>query len=601
MQSNEQDPRNSLSSIDLMGQTINDVVLERRISISEHNQIYRGTQRVIERPVLFKLWPPMRSLSDLQDHRGIHEARALSSLRHPNVVTLYDSGLYRDTFPYLVTEYLNGGSLREMLQRHGPLPLTRALGILQQLASALEEIHHHDMLHRNLSTSCIFFENLVGSGQELVKLSGMEMCKIGKGDDPNDSALPETSQYNPQYMAPEQILGGGITTAIDMYACGVLLFEMLAGRLPYAHSRPPELWDDIVNNDLPTIGDVVPKLRELDDLQNLLDLLLNRRAEGRLDNARHLRLFTTELLDELLGDDREPWTQEVEAFPAIATSLHAKPTLPPSRPNSAKPPEPRTQVGRPATRVAGRRQGADGTGRPKQPQPPPSPQTRPRPDRPSARPRPDIQHRRGNAPARRPPTPNQPPPVGGNTMRRRRQASLLIGPDAHKKVPRTRPGGLNHIFWIGPVPQRLEAAKDDPYLIIAAESKTREPIQANSRLSGGQPILLHAKLSRSFMLLAITVPTHKGDWLGRMGDHAFQNNLTVGVILDRRFPGSENPPSERLSRTIINAAMRGKAGWLMASRNTVESLSMDAFFGDLDSESQGRYSSLMLYQGPPPS
>ena len=591
MQSNDQHPEDSaLSDINLMGQTINDVLIERRIKASAHNQLYRGVQRIIERPVLFKLWPPMTSIEDFSNHRGIHEAKALSSLRHPNVVTLYDSGLYQDTYPYLVTEFLNSGSLRDVIDRHGPLPLTRSLGILQQLASALEEIHHNDMLHRNLSPSCILFENLVGSGQELVKLSGLEMCKLGPVDDPNDSVLPEASMHHPQYMAPEQILGGGITAAIDVYACGVLFYEMLTGRLPYKNTTSPEIWDDIVSLEPPPVGDIVPRLRGLDDLQNLLDLLLAKRVENRLDNARHLRLFTTELLDDLLGDDEEPWTQEVEAFPAIATSLHAKPTLPPRTPDP-KPPrgqQPRTQVGRPAPRASGRPPRVSRTTPPRTQEP--------RESRPSGRARPDIQHRRGNAP-RRDVAPPRTPRVAQTGTRRRRQASLLIGPDAHKKVPRTRPGGLNHIFWIGPVPTRLEDARDEPYLIIAVESKVREALQANSRLSGGQPLLLHAKLSTSFILMALSVPSRVGDWLERMNEHAQAHNLAIGMILDRRFPGSENPPSERLSRTIINAALRGKPGWLMASRNTVESLGIDALFSDLDTDTQGRYSSLMLYQG----
>ncbi len=326
----------------LQGTSVGDVAIDALIRVTRRAVVYRGEQEPIGRVVTVKLLPAIKEGQSAKQQ--LVEMQALGKLRHANVVTLYNVGLFEKRFPYMVTEHMLGGSLREIIDRYAPLAPARALGILQQLASALEAVHAQDMLHRNLSPNAILLEQLAGSRQELAKLSDFGQAQLL--DDGEELPLSARAAH-PEYMAPEQVLGGAFTAASDMYAIGIILYEMLTGQLPYSRTSAPKLWDEIVGGEIQPVANLVPELHSFPQIQALITQLLNRKPEARLKDARSLRLLTTRMRDDIiaLGGGNE----EEEAFPVLETAarvpavsreaaaaaapkMSAKPAPPPAHP-----------------------------------------------------------------------------------------------------------------------------------------------------------------------------------------------------------------------------------------------------------------------------
>jgi WD40 repeat protein/serine/threonine protein kinase len=169
----------------------------------------------------------------------LHEAQATAQFNHPHIVTIHASGEI-DGHPYVALEYLEGGDLRTRLQ-DGPLPLPEALRTALAVAEALAEAHRFGILHRDLKPENVVIPN---DGRVRVVDFGLAQLAHGLGEDIPDTSLTPIYQLKPsaltslagtpEYMSPEQWLLVEATTAVDVWAFGILLFEMLCGRVPFA-------------------------------------------------------------------------------------------------------------------------------------------------------------------------------------------------------------------------------------------------------------------------------------------------------------------------------------------------------------------------------
>jgi serine/threonine-protein kinase len=163
--------------------------------------------------------------------RFLMEARAASRLSHPNVVNVFDFGR---TDPdeggelYLVMELLSGSNLAKIMEREAPLALDRIAHILRQTLLALSEAHRHGITHRDVKPENIFLERHYGEVDH-VKVIDFGIASMGEQHISTNGQILGT----PSYMAPEQVLGEPVGPFTDVYAVGVLLFEMLVGRLPF--------------------------------------------------------------------------------------------------------------------------------------------------------------------------------------------------------------------------------------------------------------------------------------------------------------------------------------------------------------------------------
>ena len=154
------------------------------------------------------------------------EADTIARLEHPRIVRLLGHGEH-DGLPYLVMEWVEGETLAEAIRTRGPIPLDEALPILETLAGALAAAHAHGIVHRDLKVAN------VALAPDGAKLLDFGIAKLADIDSAGGFTTPGTKLGTPHYMAPEQILGRPIDARADVYAFGILVFEVLTGRRPF--------------------------------------------------------------------------------------------------------------------------------------------------------------------------------------------------------------------------------------------------------------------------------------------------------------------------------------------------------------------------------
>ena len=194
--------------------------------------VYRGQQVNLDRPVAVKLIRAEFARDDMILSRFFREAKIMSALQHPNIVTMLDFGQDEETGAlYLVMELLRGTSLSELLEERRIFSLHQVLSIGAQLAAALSESHQQNVVHRDLKPENIFIDEVPGRDIHVTLID----FGIARVDDNQVTKLTKTGaiQGTPTYMAPEQIEGLEIVPQTDFYALGVILYEMIAGQEPF--------------------------------------------------------------------------------------------------------------------------------------------------------------------------------------------------------------------------------------------------------------------------------------------------------------------------------------------------------------------------------
>ena len=185
-----------------------------------------------EQQVALKLLRPGLD-SDLDLARLRAERQILASLNHPNIARLFDGGVTDEGLPYLVMEYIDGQPLDRYCEERG-LTIRQRLEIFRTVAEATEYAHRNLVVHRDLKPS-----NILVTADGTVKLLDFGLAKLLEPDarTPMPTTRAGHGWMTPEYAAPEQISGTGVNTVTDVYQLGVVLYELLAGRLPFAHHR----------------------------------------------------------------------------------------------------------------------------------------------------------------------------------------------------------------------------------------------------------------------------------------------------------------------------------------------------------------------------
>jgi serine/threonine protein kinase len=214
--------------------------------------VYRARQEAMARDVALKILRPERAFDAQAKQRFVREAKALSLLTSPNTVTVFDFGEIPDpvaspddpsaeTSLYLAMEMLEGEALGARLKREGPMPAALAVHIAKGALESLAEAHDKGIIHRDLKPDNLFLvRRAEGAGRPL-EASAAVTCKvldfgIAKMLDGRVDALETqagTVFGTPRYMSPEQAQGRSLDARSDLYALGVLLYQMLAGRAPF--------------------------------------------------------------------------------------------------------------------------------------------------------------------------------------------------------------------------------------------------------------------------------------------------------------------------------------------------------------------------------
>ncbi|MEU7277677.1 Stk1 family PASTA domain-containing Ser/Thr kinase [Streptomyces sp. NPDC045431] len=307
--------------------------VEARIAVGGMATVYRAVDTRLDRVLALKVMHPALATDATFVERFIREAKSVARLSHPNVVGVFDQGA-DGAYVYLAMEYVAGCTLRDVLRERGALRPRAALDILEPVLAALGAAHRAGFVHRDMKP-----ENVLIGDDGRVKVADFGLVRaVGAATNTTGSVLGTVS-----YLAPEQIEDGAADTRTDVYACGVVLYEMLTGAKPHSGDTPAQVLYQHLNADVPAPSAAVPGLAV--ELDELVALATARNPEVRPYDAvallAHAREARAALGDEQLDLDppsvRAQPPAEVPAAdgaggPEDVTSVIARPLPEPQEP-----------------------------------------------------------------------------------------------------------------------------------------------------------------------------------------------------------------------------------------------------------------------------
>ena len=261
--------------------------VEERLSVGGMGTVYRGTHILMDKKVAIKVLRPSLAADEKIVARFSREARAASRISHPHALSVTDFGEAEGGVVFLVMEFLNGRTLKEVIRQDGPLPLSRVVEIMRQVGSALDAAHAEGVVHRDLKSDNIMLLN--SNGVDYAKVLDFGIAKIQEPFDERDSGLtsPDLIIGTPQYMSPEQCSQSEeIDSRTDIYSLGVILYEMLVGHVPFTGESPTAVMLKHVQEPPPSVLDERKDLPA--GVETVVSRALAKRRENRYQHAGEL-------------------------------------------------------------------------------------------------------------------------------------------------------------------------------------------------------------------------------------------------------------------------------------------------------------------------
>jgi serine/threonine-protein kinase len=217
--------------------------VEAKLGEGGFGAVYRGVQLQTNRKVAIKLLHPEMTRDENLVARFKREGLVLCNLRDAHTITTYDFDQTADGTLYIAMELLEGRSLHQVFHDEAPISWQRAMTILSQMCSSLGEAHAQGIVHRDLKPENVYLEKR-GNTPEFVKILDFGIAKVMRGEgsvDPHAPQLTATGQTlgTLEYMSPEQLMGKQLDGRSDIYALGVLAYELSTGRLPFPDAKGP--------------------------------------------------------------------------------------------------------------------------------------------------------------------------------------------------------------------------------------------------------------------------------------------------------------------------------------------------------------------------
>jgi eukaryotic-like serine/threonine-protein kinase len=230
--------------------------IQARIGEGGMGVVYKARQVSVDRVVAIKMLNAQMAADPTWVQRFYNEAKACSRLQHPNTIRMFDFGQTQDGRLFMAMEFLDGMVLRQAVAQQAPFAANRVLKILIQCCASLAEAHAIGIIHRDIKPDNVFLLNMPGS-PDFVKLLDFSVAKLLQE---NDRMKTQAGVVfgTPQYMSPEQGRGLPLDARSDLYALGVLAFEMLTGRVPFHDDNPMNVLQMHLRAEVPPMATTVP-------------------------------------------------------------------------------------------------------------------------------------------------------------------------------------------------------------------------------------------------------------------------------------------------------------------------------------------------------
>src|SRR5207244_544156 len=246
----------------MIGETISHYRILSKLGAGGMGEVYLAQDTKLDRKVSLKILPADVAVHPDRMRRFVQEAKAASALNHPNIITIHEidewgsSPTVREGVHFIATEFIDGNTLRERM-RNAPMKLAEVLDIAAQIASALSAAHAAGIVHRDIKP-----ENVMLRRDGIVKVLDFGMAKLTERVPPDsvDTEAPTRAAINTEpgvlmgtaiYMSPEQARGLQLDARTDIFSLGVLIYEMVAGRLPFEGTNTNEIMASVLSDKEP--------------------------------------------------------------------------------------------------------------------------------------------------------------------------------------------------------------------------------------------------------------------------------------------------------------------------------------------------------------
>jgi eukaryotic-like serine/threonine-protein kinase len=298
-----------------------------KIGAGGMGEVYLAQDTKLDRKVALKILPAELATNQDRMRRFSQEAKAASALNHPNIVTIYEID-QTDSGPFMATEFIDGQTLRERL-RLTPMKVNEALEVATQVAGALAAAHAAGIVHRDIKP-----ENVMIRYDALVKVLDFGLAKLfdSAASRRVDSEAPTRDAINTDtgvvmgtavYMSPEQARGLAVDARTDIFSLGVILYEMIAGRLPFAGSNTNEILASILSD-----KDPAPLARYTQDspaeLERIVSKALRKNRDERYQTIKDLLIDLKRLKDDLDFENRLERSSSPRSKAATASEMPAR-------------------------------------------------------------------------------------------------------------------------------------------------------------------------------------------------------------------------------------------------------------------------------------
>src|SRR6266702_4677033 len=203
----------------------------RKLGAGGMANVYLAEDQELGRRVAIKILDDRHASDDQFVERFRREAKNAAGLNHPNIVSIYDRGEAEGTY-YIAMEYLDGRSLKELILSRGPAPVHVAIDYARQLLAALRFAHRHGIVHRDIKP-----HNVLVDAEGRLKVTDFGIARAGASQMTEAGSIIGTAQY----LSPEQARGAPVDQTSDLYSVGVVLYEMLTGKVPFTGDAPVEI------------------------------------------------------------------------------------------------------------------------------------------------------------------------------------------------------------------------------------------------------------------------------------------------------------------------------------------------------------------------